>query len=84
VQLATIRADNRPANRTVFRGFLEDTDQLKFVIDARSQKVDQIFHQPWAEACWYFPETHEQFRITGCLTLVQADHADSAQASPSS
>jgi len=43
VQLATIRADNRPANRTSFSGFLEDTDQLKFVIDARSQKVDQIF-----------------------------------------
>jgi len=62
VQLATIRADNRPANRTlVFRGFLEDTDQLKFVIDARSQKVDQIFHQPWAEACWYFPETVNNF-----------------------
>ncbi len=79
LQLATIRADGRPANRTVvFRGFLEDTDQLKFAIDARSQKVDQIVHQPWAEACWYFPETREQFRITGYLTLVQADHPDSA------
>lgn len=79
LQLATVRADGRPANRTVvFRNFLEDTDQLKFAIDARSQKIDQIERQPWAEACWYFPETREQFRITGSLTLVQADHPDSA------
>lgn len=79
LQLATVRANGRPANRTVvFRGFLEDTDQLKFAIDARSQKVDQIALQLWAEACWYFPETREQFRITGSLTLVQADYPDSA------
>lgn len=79
LQLATIRADGRPANRTiVFRGFLEDTNQLKFVIDARSQKIAQIERQPWAEACWYFLETREQFRIAGFLTLVQADHPDSA------
>lgn len=78
LQLATVRADNRPANRTVvFRGFLEDTDQLKFVIDVRSQKVAEIAYQPWAEACWYFVETREQFRITGCLTLVTTDELDS-------
>jgi len=77
LQLATVLADGRPANRTVvFRGFLEDTDQLKFVIDARSQKVEQILHQPWAEACWYFPETREQFRLAGGLRLVKADYPD--------
>jgi PPOX class probable FMN-dependent enzyme len=77
VQLATVGANNRPANRTVvFRGFLLDSDQLKFVIDARSQKVVQIKQQPWAEACWYFPETREQFRFSGSLTLVQADYPD--------
>ncbi len=79
LQLATVRADGRPANRTlVFRGFLEDTNQLKFAIDARSQKIDQIEQKPWAESCWYFPETREQFRITGSLTLVGSDHPDSA------
>lgn len=79
LQLATVRVDGRPANRTVvFRGFLENTDQLKFVIDARSQKIAQVSNQPWAEACWYFPQTREQFRINGSLTLVQADHPDSA------
>jgi pyridoxamine 5'-phosphate oxidase len=77
LQLATVRANNRPANRTlVFRGFLEDTDQLKFITDARSEKADQIQHQPWAEACWYFPNTREQFRITGCLTLVGCENSD--------
>jgi PPOX class probable FMN-dependent enzyme len=76
-QLATIRTDGRPANRTVvFRGFLDDTNQLKIITDSRSQKVDQIEDKPWGEACWYFPESREQFRLAGQLTLVRADHPD--------
>ncbi|MFN6488120.1 MULTISPECIES: Npun_F5749 family FMN-dependent PPOX-type flavoprotein [unclassified Nostoc] len=74
LQLATVQTNGRPANRTlVFRGFLEDTNQLKFITDIRSAKADQIEQQPWAEVCWYFPNTREQFRITGCLTLVSGD-----------
>ncbi|MEH2326959.1 MAG: Npun_F5749 family FMN-dependent PPOX-type flavoprotein [Nostoc sp.] len=74
LQLATVEANGRPANRTlVFRGFLEDTNQLKFITDNRSAKADQIQQQPWAEVCWYFPNTREQFRISGCLTLVSSD-----------
>ncbi len=77
LQLATIRADGRPANRTVvFRGFLEATNKLKFITDARSEKADQIKQQPWAEICWYFPNTREQFRITGDLILVGSDNCD--------
>ncbi|MCA1991428.1 MAG: pyridoxamine 5'-phosphate oxidase family protein, partial [Coleofasciculus sp. S288] len=65
-QLATIRADGRPANRTVvFRGFLDSTNQLKIITDTRSQKAEQIDHQPWGEVCWYFPKTREQFRLLG-------------------
>lgn len=76
-QLATVRANGHPANRTVvFRGFLEDTDQLKIITDSRSQKVDQIDHHSWGEACWYFPKTREQFRLAGQLTLVGANHSD--------
>ncbi|MBD2486311.1 Npun_F5749 family FMN-dependent PPOX-type flavoprotein [Aulosira sp. FACHB-615] len=76
LQLATIRADHRPANRTVvFRDFLNDTNQLKFITDTRSDKIDQIKSQPWAEACWYFPNTREQFRIAGGLTLVDSNDA---------
>lgn len=77
LQLATVRSNGRPANRTlVFRGFLADSDRLMFVTDSRSQKPEQIEHQPWAEACWYFPQTREQFRFHGCLTLVKADNSD--------
>ena len=35
-QIATVRPDGRPANRTVvYRGFLWDTDALTFVTDRR-------------------------------------------------
>ena len=74
VQLATVRENGFPANRTVvFRGFLDDTNQLKFITDIRSEKAEQISKQPAAEICWYFPNTREQFRITGELILISAD-----------
>ncbi len=79
LQLATVTAENRPANRTVvFRGFYGDKDCLKFAIDSRSEKVHQIAVQPWAEACWYFTQTREQFRLSGLLSLVQSGDADLA------
>ncbi|MBF2065507.1 MAG: pyridoxamine 5'-phosphate oxidase family protein [Calothrix sp. C42_A2020_038] len=76
-QLATVQSCGYPANRTVvFRGFLNDTNQLKIITDSRSQKIDQIQHQPFAEACWYFTETREQFRLAGKLTLIGSDCDD--------
>jgi len=76
VQLATVRPDGHPANRTVvFRGFWEQTNQLKFITDFRSQKISDLYEQPWAEVCWYFPKTREQFRLHGRLTLVSL-HTD--------
>lgn len=78
LQLATVRPDRRPGNRTVvFRGFLDDTNQLKIVTDARSAKADQIDHCAWGEACWYFSTTREQFRLSGTLTLVRETCSDS-------
>ncbi len=77
VQLATVRPDGKPANRTlVFRGFLDDTNQLKFFTDDRSEKPQQIEHSPWAEVCWYFPTTREQFRIAGKLSLIDRASSD--------
>ncbi|PSC70073.1 pyridoxamine 5 -phosphate oxidase isoform B [Micractinium conductrix] len=85
VQLATVRPDGRPANRTVvYRGFLGDglgeslgeTDVLTFVTDCRSNKVGEIAHNPWAEVAWYFPDTREQFRLLGKLSVVNAATAD--------
>ncbi len=77
VQLATINAQQRPCNRTiVFRGFCEPNSQLQFVTDVRSSKVAQIAQNPWAEACWYFSKTREQFRITGQLQLITESSPD--------
>ncbi len=76
-QLATVQANHRPANRTVvFRGFLEDSNTLKFVTDRRSQKVEQIAENPWGVLCWYFPKTREQFRISGKLRVITATEED--------
>lgn len=71
LQLATVRHDGRPANRTVvFRGFLGQSDQITAVTDLRSAKAREIQASPWAEACWYFPMTREQFRLSGRVTVV--------------
>jgi pyridoxamine 5'-phosphate oxidase len=77
LQLATVRTDGRPANRTVvFRGFLENTNQLQIITDSRSEKISQIERQPWIEACWYFTKTREQFRLLGKLSVVGINDAD--------
>ncbi|MBD2256391.1 Npun_F5749 family FMN-dependent PPOX-type flavoprotein [Pseudanabaena sp. FACHB-2040] len=77
LQLATLRSNGRPANRTVvFRGFMQDSNTLTLITDARSEKVGHIAHQPWAEACWYFTETREQYRLTGTLLLINASYPD--------
>jgi pyridoxamine 5'-phosphate oxidase len=77
VQMATVRANGRPANRTlVFRGFVDNSNQLKFVTDARSEKIEPLAEQPWAEVCWYFPRSRDQFRFSGQLMLVSADCDD--------
>ena len=71
LQLATLKLDGTPANRSVvFRGFLNDTNHLMFISDRRSEKTIQIQQNPNAEACWYFTKTREQFRLAGRLTLV--------------
>ncbi|TVP70501.1 MAG: pyridoxamine 5'-phosphate oxidase [Leptolyngbya sp. LCM1.Bin17] len=68
-QLATVTPQGRPANRTVvFRGFA--LGQITFVTDQRSAKVADMAANPWGQACWYFTQTREQFRLTGLLELV--------------
>jgi pyridoxamine 5'-phosphate oxidase len=77
VQLATIRETGRPAVRTlVFRGFLGETHQLTFATDGRSVKTAELEQSPWAEACWYFPLTREQFRFSGTVSSVNGDTSD--------
>ncbi len=77
LQLATVRSDGRPANRTVvFRGFYEPMNQLQFVSDRRGEKISQIADCSWGEACWYFPKTREQFRLLGELKIIDIDNPD--------
>jgi PPOX class probable FMN-dependent enzyme len=70
VQVATIREDGRPANRTLtFRFFLQD-GRLLFTADTRTEKTTQLAANPWAEACWYFTESRVQVRLLGTMRLV--------------
>jgi pyridoxamine 5'-phosphate oxidase len=79
VQMATIGVDGRPANRTlVFRGFLNETSGLIFTTDLRSLKATELARSSWAEVCWFFPATHEQFRIGGAVAVVGAEATDDA------
>jgi pyridoxamine 5'-phosphate oxidase len=77
LQLATVRLDGRPANRTVvFRGFRPEGDRLVLISDDRSQKQAELRVQPWAEICWYFPKSREQFRMLGQVEVVDRLSAD--------
>ena len=42
----------------------------------RTFKVEHVKQSPWAEACWYFPDSREQFRLGGDLVIVGPDHPD--------
>ena len=70
VQMATVRPDGRPANRTLTFRFFISEDRLLFTADARTEKTQQINCNPWAEACWYFTESRTQFRLSGKLNAV--------------
>jgi pyridoxamine 5'-phosphate oxidase len=81
VQLATVDRDLRPRNRSlVFRGWLEPGSQIQFVTDIRSPKAINLLanSSAWAEACWYFPKTREQFRLSGTLELVTTESIDAS------
>ncbi|KAL4188219.1 hypothetical protein AMTRI_Chr09g43000 [Amborella trichopoda] len=49
-QLATVRPNGKPANRTVvFRGFQEGSDKIQINTDSRSHKIEDIKHCPFGE-----------------------------------
>lgn len=71
LQMATVRPDGQPANRTVvFRNFLPETNCLTFVTDTRSEKIRDLAVNPAAEICWYFTQTREQFRLHGTIEAI--------------
>ncbi|KAK3036064.1 hypothetical protein RJ639_029817 [Escallonia herrerae] len=76
-QLATIGSNGRPANRTVvFRGFQENGDKIQINTDCRSRKIEDLMHCPFAEICWYFTESWEQFRINGTVDVIDGSNPD--------
>ncbi|MFO0910714.1 MAG: pyridoxamine 5'-phosphate oxidase family protein [Isosphaeraceae bacterium] len=78
-QLATVRGDGRPANRTVVvRNVDESSGGLWISTDSRSAKVEQLEQTGWAELCWYFSGSREQFRLLGRVRVVgpEAPSAD--------
>lgn len=76
-QLATIGSNGRPSNRTVvFREFLESSDKIQINTDSRSRKIEELDHCPFAEICWYFTDSWEQFRINGGIDVIDGSNTD--------
>ena len=78
-QLATIKPDGSPANRTVvFRGF-GPNEEIQLISDTRSQKISELKRKKNAAICWYFSNTREQFRISGFVKIEKSRESDLAQ-----
>ncbi|KAF3439835.1 hypothetical protein FNV43_RR18113 [Rhamnella rubrinervis] len=76
-QLATVGCNGRPSNRTVvFRGFQMDSDTIQINTDCRSRKIEELKHCPFAEICWYFTNSWEQFRINGTIDIIDGSNPD--------
>ncbi|PIA34792.1 hypothetical protein AQUCO_03700219v1 [Aquilegia coerulea] len=77
-QLATIGSNGRPSNRTVvFRGFeQEESNKIQINTDYRSSKIEDLKHCRFAEICWYFTDSWEQFRINGTVDIIDAFNPD--------
>jgi hypothetical protein len=73
---ATVDIEGCPNVRTcIFRGFLFDdkkTNILTFTTDVRMEKFEHLLKNPKFEACFWFPNSNVQFRLSGnarCVTL---------------
>jgi len=68
-QLATVKPDGRPANRTVvFRGFVEGTDKLQVTTDSRTHKIEEISHCPYGELrekVWFASSLRSRLQYLG-------------------
>ena len=67
---------DRTAFRATFPVFAGETPNITVVTDLRSNKVEEIRSNPGGEFAWYFPESREQFRIAGDLTVVSKESAE--------
>ena len=46
---------------------------LSLFLLVRSKKVEDLAHSPWAEVAWYFPDSREQYRLLGKVTVITKD-----------
>ncbi len=69
-QVATVRTNGRPANRTLTFRFFLSGNRLLFTADRRTEKITELKFNPWAEVCWYFTASHFQFRLLGKIQIV--------------
>ncbi|KAI8617157.1 pyridoxamine 5'-phosphate oxidase-domain-containing protein [Chytriomyces sp. MP71] len=60
------------ANHALTHAHIERlSNVLVFVVDARSGSIEDLIHgSKFGEICWIFPETRDQFRLSGHLHLV--------------
>lgn len=71
---ATVDSNGAPKVRTcVYRGFIfndKKTNVITFTTDIRMEKFEHLKTNPKFEACFWFPATNEQFRVSGEAKLL--------------
>lgn len=78
---ATVDENGLPKVRTcIHRGFLFDdkkTNILTLTTDIRMEKYEHLTKNPKFEACFWFPNSNQQFRLSGNAQLLNAGNVDS-------
>lgn len=80
LSFATVDCEGRPKVRTcIYRGFLFNdrrTNVLTITSDTRMDKIEHLKSNSQVEACFWFPKTNEQFRVSGHAHTLTSDNAE--------
>lgn len=78
---ATVDQNGSPKVRTcAYRGFLfndKKTNILTFTTDIRMEKFQHLSKNPKFEACFWFPDSNEQFRLSGNAKVLTHERISS-------
>ncbi|KAK6142666.1 hypothetical protein DH2020_023014 [Rehmannia glutinosa] len=72
--IGSIQANSHLKHYSYFQ--LDESDRILINTDTRSRKIDDLKHCPFAEICWYFTESWEQFRISGPVDVIDGMNPD--------
>jgi pyridoxamine 5'-phosphate oxidase len=73
--LATLSAENLPKNRIVLlKGATENS--LHFYTNYQSQKGQDLEANPFAAACFYWPELQRQVRVEGSVSKLSREESE--------